>query len=117
MNCTWPPESSAPLAGPRGDTRLIQVSTPVQPGHSGGPVLDAGGRVIGVVAGVLRPEDVNKAGAIWPPDISFAIRANLVRSLLDKAGVRYQTVATGPVATQSIATRASAYTVRIQCLR
>ena len=105
------------FADPRGDTRLIQVSTPVQPGHSGGPVLDAGGRVIGVVAGVLRPEDANKAGAIRPPDISFAIRANLVRSLLDKAGVRYQTVATTSASTQSIATRASAYTVRIQCLR
>ena len=36
-------------AGPRDDSRLFQISAPVQPGNSGGPVLDVQGHVTGIV--------------------------------------------------------------------
>jgi S1-C subfamily serine protease len=35
----------AALSGPKGDTRLLQTSAPIQPGNSGGPLLDSSGRV------------------------------------------------------------------------
>ena len=43
----------AALAGPGDDRRLIQITAPVQPGNSGGPVLDSAGNAVGVVVSKL----------------------------------------------------------------
>lgn len=106
------------LAGPRGDARLIQLGTRAQPGNSGGPVLDRAGRVIGVVAGVLPPAEAVLAGAIGEPQISFAIRGELMDSFLDRTGVRYRrTESAAALDTKTLARRAEAFTVLVECLR
>jgi S1-C subfamily serine protease len=105
------------LAGPRGDGRLIQIDASVLPGNSGGPVLDAGGRVIGMVAGVLRPGDAARAGAPWASDIGFAVRGELVRGFLKRAGVRYLTSTRTQAEGADLAGRAGRFTVRVECLR
>lgn len=50
------------LEGFRGDERTFQVSVEIQPGNSGGPLLDSSGRVIGVIVASLRNgQNVNYA--------------------------------------------------------
>lgn len=52
----------ASLAGMRDDPTQFQVSVPVQPGNSGGPLLDLNGNVVGVVVGeLLEAQAVNYA--------------------------------------------------------
>ena len=41
------------LAGIGDDSRFYQISAPVQPGNSGGPLLDENGNLIGVVSSKL----------------------------------------------------------------
>jgi peptidyl-prolyl cis-trans isomerase B (cyclophilin B) len=41
------------LAGPNNDRRILQVSAPIQPGNSGGPVLDSSAHVVGVMMSTL----------------------------------------------------------------
>jgi S1-C subfamily serine protease len=41
------------LAGPHDDTGVLQITAPVQPGNSGGPLLDQSGNAIGVVVAKL----------------------------------------------------------------
>jgi len=42
------------LAGFRDDSRYLQISAPVQPGNSGGPLLDQSGNLVGVVSAKLN---------------------------------------------------------------
>jgi S1-C subfamily serine protease len=42
------------LAGLNDDSRHVQISAPVQPGNSGGPLLDANGHLVGVVTSKLN---------------------------------------------------------------
>lgn len=65
------------------DTRLIQTTAPVQPGNSGGPLLDISGNVVGVVVSKLDALAVVKATGDIPQNINFAIRTPLVKSFLE----------------------------------
>ena len=52
----------ASLAGMRDDPNMFQTSVPIQPGNSGGPLLDLSGNVVGViVSSLIRGQSVNYA--------------------------------------------------------
>ena len=71
------------LSGIGSDRRYMQISASVQPGNSGGPVLDPRGAVTAVVVAKL-------AARFKAENVNFAIRAPLLRSFLEINGVRYR---------------------------
>ena len=77
------------LAGLRDDTRMVQITAPVQPGNSGGPLLDQGGAVIGIVTSKLDAVKTAELVGDIPQYVNFAIREATVRSFLDASGIEY----------------------------
>jgi len=73
------------LAGLFNDTRFLQISAPVQPGNSGGPLLDTSGNIVGVVAEKLNALRVAKATGDIPENINFAIKTGALRDFLDNS--------------------------------
>lgn len=59
--------------GFQGDVALYQISAPIQPGNSGGPLFDKKGNIIGVVS-------AKHAGA---ENVGYAIKSNYLRNLIE----------------------------------
>ena len=64
------------LSGIGDDVRYLQISAPVQPGNSGGPLIDASGLVAGVVTARLNDAAAIASSGAIPQNISFAIKGN-----------------------------------------
>src|ERR1700735_1583851 len=79
------------LAGLRDDSRYLQISAPVQPGNSGGPLLDASGHLVGIVTAKLDAMRLARFTGDIPQNVNFALKAEVARTFLDSKGITYQT--------------------------
>jgi Trypsin-like peptidase domain len=77
------------LAGIHDDRTEMQISAPVQPGNSGGPVLDRSGNVVGVVESKLDRIKAAAATGDIPENVNFAVHSSIVTSLLDSYTINY----------------------------
>ena len=106
------------LTGPSDDSRLLQVSAPVQPGNSGGPLLDGGGGVIGVVTGTLNGTALAIKTGVVPQNVNFAIKSAVLRNFLDTNGIGYVNAAgQHKMPAGAIGDLARKFTVRVECQR
>ena len=78
------------LAGLGDDSRFVQISTPVQPGNSGGPLLDENGNVVGVVTAKLNALVTAVATGDVPQNVNFAIKASTLSIFLESSRVPLQ---------------------------
>lgn len=75
------------LAGIGGDTRYVQFTAPVQPGNSGGPLVNGSGQVVGIVSLKLNSLAVAAISGDIPEGISFALRQEVVLAFLSANGI------------------------------
>ncbi len=95
---------------------FVQISAPVQPGDSGGPLLDSSGHVIGVVVAKLDASKVAKVTGDVPQNVNFAVHWSEVRAFLDEGGVTYRkATSVEPARVSAIADAAKGFTVAIEC--
>ena len=71
------------LAGPQDDPRYFQISTPVQPGNSGGALVDEHGNVIGVVAAKLSAKATLLASGALPENVNYAVKSSFLLGFLE----------------------------------
>ncbi len=67
----------------QGVRRYVQTTAPLNPGNSGGPMLDRDGFVVGIVSSGIRRADT-------PTSVGFAIAVNVVRDFLERNGLDTQ---------------------------
>jgi serine protease Do len=105
------------LTGLKDDTRYLQISTPIQPGNSGGPLLDASGNFVGVVSAKLNALLVMVAteGDI-PQNVNFAIKSSVAATFLESNSVGFSTDTVGPaLASADLADQAKAVSLPVMC--
>ena len=73
----------ASLSGAADDARYFQVSVPVQPGNSGGALVDARGNVIGIVSAKLDAAAALAASGALPENVNYAVKSSFLLSFLE----------------------------------
>ncbi|CAH2600462.1 Trypsin-like peptidase domain-containing protein [Rhodovastum atsumiense] len=108
------------LSGLRDNPIHFQISAPVQPGNSGGPLLDAQGHVVGVVVSKLNAARIAKmTGGDIPQNVNFAIKGTEAQAFLQGHGVQpILEASTGPDRRAAeVGEIAHPATVFLQCFR
>lgn len=63
--------------GLQGDVRVYQISAPIQPGNSGGPLFDTKGNLVGITSSALNKEYFNSE------NVNYAIKSTYLKNLID----------------------------------
>jgi S1-C subfamily serine protease len=104
------------LAGLHDDPKYIQVTAPVQPGNSGGPLLDGGGNLVGVITAKLDALAIAKRTGDVPQNVNFAVRAEVLEAFLQANKIAYDVAVTdAQLAVADVAEMAKQASVRIEC--
>lgn len=108
------------LDGLRDNPLNFQISAPVQPGNSGGPLLDAQGHVVGVVVSKLNAARIAQiTGGDIPQNVNFAIKGPEAAAFLAGRGspVRHAASSGPELRPAVIGERVNASVVFIQCYK
>lgn len=79
--------------GYQGDVACYQMSAPVQPGNSGGPMFDSKGNIIGIVV----------AGVPGAENVGYAIKTSYLKILIESAGLNITFPSNNTISTLSLA--------------
>ena len=106
------------LAGIRNDTRVLQMTAPIQPGNSGGPLLDQSGQIVGIVVSKLDAVMFAKATGDIPQNINFAINGAVAKSFLDANSVEYELASSGKrLESSDVGGQAKKFTLLLECFK
>ena len=108
------------LSGFRDNPTEYQISAPVQPGNSGGPLLDGQAHVIGVVVAKLNAARIAElTGGDIPQNVNFAVKGTEALAFLRDHNVDPATApSTGPdESAAEIGRVADASTLFLRCYR
>ncbi|MCH7864575.1 MAG: trypsin-like peptidase domain-containing protein [Proteobacteria bacterium] len=105
----------APVGGGVG-RQFMAVTAPVQPGNSGGPLVDLAGNVVGVV--MAKPDALKwtRSTGDISKNINFALDGKVARDFLDAQGVPYGTAPSNDILSPADAGgKARTFTVSVEC--
>jgi S1-C subfamily serine protease len=71
------------LSGLKDDARCFQISVPVQPGNSGGALVDERGNVVGVVSGKLSAKATLNTSGSLPENVNYAVKSSFLLGFLE----------------------------------
>ena len=78
------------LIGLGQDVANFQITAPVQPGNSGGAILNEYGSVVGVTVARINDETIMQETNTVPQNINFGIKNTILKSLLSDNNINFE---------------------------
>ena len=104
------------LAGPNNNFAMIQIDAALQPGNSGGPVLNMNGLVVGIASSGLSKLKMAKEHKILPENVNFAVAAPTIVKFLKANNINVPQGTNKIYKTKELAKIGEPATVQLLCL-
>ena len=103
------------IAGIGDDYSQIQIDAALQPGNSGGPILDEYGNVVAVAVAKLSLKKILKDYGVVPENTNFGVKASAVRNLMEGNSVSFKSPNTEVISKRELSKIATDGTVYLTC--
>ncbi len=98
------------------DPNQFQLTAPVQPGNSGGPLLDMNGHIAGIIVAKLDALLIAAEMDDIPQNVNFAIKSRIAIDFLEAEDINYAAAVPGaPMGAADVADVAREFTVLVEC--
>ncbi len=88
----------ASLSGMHDDANLLQISVPLQPGNSGGPLIDTSGGVVGVIVSQWNKDYAIRIKGIIPENVNYAVKGTILLAVIESVPEAFKNLAPPPPA-------------------
>jgi len=100
----------------RDDSSRMEISAPIQPGNSGGPMLDSRGDIVGVIVSSVSDKYLYESAGAIPQNANFAINGLFARTFLDAREIAYSlSFDTTKLDRTDIVDKGTSFTIQILC--
>lgn len=103
------------LSGLGDNSGQIQIDAALQPGNSGGPIIDENGNVVGVAVAKLDLEKSIESFGVVPENVNFGIKLSSLKTFLEDNDVNFVTGYQRPIKNSALGKLASEATVLLSC--
>ena len=103
------------VSGIANDYSQIQIDAALQPGNSGGPILDEFGNVLAVAVAKLSLEKILEDFGVVPENTNFGVKSSAVKNLMSGNRLQYKSPNTEIMSKQELSQAATDGTVLLSC--
>lgn len=91
------------LSGIENNTTMMQITTPMQPGNSGGPLFNKNGDVVGITTSTINPFYTARYQGNIPQNVNYAVKSDYIKPIAKQyTGKQQNSIAAFPLAEQII---------------
>ena len=103
------------LAGSQDNYALVQIDAAIQPGNSGGPIVNTSGNVVGVAVAKLDFKDAMESYGVIPENTNFGIKSSILKNFTSANSIKNSEEEPKEVSTEVLGEKIQNATAYVGC--